>query len=101
MTGEMEDIEEIITEVTERAQAYLDSRGDETSSIATSDSVRRNINNLSQKTAVEDLQSARYQGDLDSVMDRFDWLKVTEEGEKIVNQKQQWEDRLKNEGSKC
>ena len=84
----MEDIEEIITEVTERAQAYLDSRGDETSSIATSDSVR-NINNLSQKTAVEDLQSARYQGDLDSVMDRFDRLKVTEEGEKIVNQKQQ------------
>ena len=85
----MEDIEEIITEVTERAQAYLDSRGDETSSTATSDSVRRNINNLSQKTAVEDLQSARYQGDLDSVMDRFDRLKVTEEGEKIVNQKQQ------------
>ena len=85
----MEDIEEIITEVTERAQAYLDSRGDETSSIATSDSVRRNINNLSQKTAVEDLQSARYQGDRDSVMDRFDRLKVTEEGEKIVNQKQQ------------
>ena len=47
------------------------------------------MNNLSQKTAVEDLQSARCQGDLDSVMDRFARLKVTEEGEKIVNQKQQ------------
>ena len=62
VTGEMEDIEEITTEVTERAQAYLDSRRDEASSIATTDSFRRNINNnWGQKTEVEDLQSARYQ----------------------------------------
>ena len=45
VTGEMEDIEEITTEVTEMAQTYLDSRKDEASSIATSDSFRRNINN--------------------------------------------------------
>ena len=32
---EMEDIEEITTEVTERAQAYLDSRRDEASSTET------------------------------------------------------------------
>ena len=41
----MEDIEEITTEVSEKAQTYLDSRRDEASSIATSDSFRRNINN--------------------------------------------------------
>ena len=52
----MEDIEEIATEATERAQKYLDSRRDEASSIATSDSFRRNINNKwDQKTEVEDL----------------------------------------------
>ena len=34
----MEDIEKITTEVTETAQAYLDSRKDETSSIAIRDS---------------------------------------------------------------
>ena len=57
----MEDIEEITIEVTERAQAYLDSRRDEASSIATTDSFKRNINNnWGQKTEVEDLQSARY-----------------------------------------
>ena len=44
VTGEMEDIEEITTEVTERDQAYLDSGRDEASSIAT-DSFKRNINN--------------------------------------------------------
>ena len=38
MTVEMEDVEKITTEVTERAQAYLDSRRDEASSIATIDS---------------------------------------------------------------
>ena len=43
--GEMDVIEEITTEVTERAQAYLDSRRDEASSITTTDSFRRNINN--------------------------------------------------------
>ena len=42
---EMEDIEKITTEVTERAQAYLDSRRDEASSTETSDSFRININN--------------------------------------------------------
>ena len=84
----MEDIEEITTEVTERAQAYLDSRRDETSSIATTDSLRRNINkNWGQKTEVEDLQSARYQGDLETVMDRFDQLKVTEKGKKKLSTK--------------
>ena len=56
VTGKMEDIEEIATEATERAQKYLDSRRDEASSIATSDSFRRNINNKwDQKTEVEDL----------------------------------------------
>ena len=56
MISEMEDIEEITTEVTEPAQAYLDSRRDEASSIATIDSFRRNINNnWGQKTEVEDL----------------------------------------------
>ena len=45
VTGKMEDIEEIATEATERAQKYLDSGRDEASSIATSDSFRRNINN--------------------------------------------------------
>ena len=88
VTGEMEDIEEITTEVTERAQTYLDSRRDEASSIATSDSFRRNINNSwGQKTEVEDLQSARYPGDLEAVMDRFDQLKVTEEGKKKLSNK--------------
>ena len=56
VTGKMEDIEEIATKATERAQKYLDSRRDEASSIATSDSFRRNINNKwDQKTEVEDL----------------------------------------------
>ena len=88
VTGEMEDIEEITTEVTERIQAYLYSRRDEASSIATSDSFRRNINNSwGQKTEVEDLHSARYQGDLEAVMDRFDQLKVTEEGKKKLSSK--------------
>ena len=35
MTVEMEDVEKITTEVTERAQAYLDSRRDEASSTET------------------------------------------------------------------
>ena len=84
----MEDIEEITTEVTERAQVYLDSRRDQASSIATTDSFRRNINNnWGQTTEVEDLQSARYQGDLKAVTDRFDQLKVTEEGKKKLSAK--------------
>ena len=79
----MEDIEEITTEVTESSQAYLDSRRDEASIIATTNSFRRNINdNWSQKTEVDDLQSDRYQGDLETVTDRFDLLKVTEERKK-------------------
>ena len=41
----MEDIEEITIEVTEMAQAYLDPRRDEPSSIATSDLFRRNMDN--------------------------------------------------------
>ena len=45
LTGKIEHIEEITTEFTERAEAYLDSRKDEASSIATADSTRRNINN--------------------------------------------------------
>ena len=52
----MEDTEEVIAEVTERAQAYLDSRRDEASSIVTIDLFRRNINNnRGQKTKVEDI----------------------------------------------
>ena len=52
----MEDTEEAIAEVTERAQAYLDSRRDEASSIVTIDLFRRNINNnRGQKTKVEDI----------------------------------------------
>ena len=83
----MEDIEEITTEVTERTQTYLDSRRDEASSIVT-DSFRRNTNNnWGQKTKVEDLQSARYQGDLEAVMDRLDQLKVSEEGKKKLSTK--------------
>ena len=59
----------------------MDSRRDVASSIATSDSFRRNINNnWGQKAEVEDLQSARYQGELETDMDRFHQLKVTEEG---------------------
>ena len=86
VTGEMEDIEEITTEVTERAQAYLD-WGD-ASSIATATSFRRNINNnWGQKTEVKDLQSARYQSDLEAVTDRFDQLKVSEEGKKKLSTK--------------
>ena len=86
VTSEMEDIEEITTEVTERAQIYLDSRRDEASSIATSDSFRRNINNnWGQKTEVKDLQSARYQGNLEAVMDRFDQLKAIEEAKKRLS----------------
>ena len=54
VTGEMEDIEEIITEVTERAQAYLDSRRNKASSIVTTNSFRGNINNnWGQKTEVD------------------------------------------------
>ena len=88
VTGEMEDIEEITTEVTEKVQAYLYSRRDDASSVARSDSFRRNINNnCGQKTEVEDLHSARYQGDLEAVMDRFDQLKVTEEGKKKLSSK--------------
>ena len=61
----------------------MDSRRVEALSIATRNSFRRNINNnWGQKTEVEDLQSARYQGDLEVVTDRFDQLKVTEEGKK-------------------
>ena len=86
--GEMEDIEEIITEVTERAQAYLYSRRDGASSIATTNSFGRNINNnWGQKTEVDNLQSARYQGDLEAVTDKFDKLKVTEEGKKKLSTK--------------
>ena len=52
----MEDTEEVIAEVTERAQAYLNSRRDEASSIVTIDLFRRNINNnRGQKTKVEDI----------------------------------------------
>ena len=52
----MEDTEEVIAEVTERAQAYLDSRRDEASIIVTIDLFRRNINNnRGQKTKVEDI----------------------------------------------
>ena len=59
-----------------------------TSSIATSDSFRRNINNnWGQKTEVEDLQSARYQDELEADMDRFHQLKVTEEGNIKVSTK--------------
>ena len=84
----MEDIEEITMEVTERARTQLDLRRDEASNIPTSDSFRRNINsNWGQKTEVEDLQSARYQGGLEPVMDRFDNLKVTEEGNKKLSTK--------------
>ena len=73
VTGEMENIEEITTEVTERAQAYLDSRRDDAS--------------RGQKTEVGDLQSARYQGDLEAVTNRFDQLKLTEEGKKKLSSK--------------
>ena len=45
LTGKTEHIEEITTEFTDRAEAYLDSRKDEASSIATANSTRRNINN--------------------------------------------------------
>ena len=45
VAGKMEDIEEITIEVTEMAQAYLDPRRDEPSSIATSDLFRRNMDN--------------------------------------------------------
>ena len=66
----------------------MDLRRDEASNIPTSDSFRRNINNnWGQKTEVEDLQSARYQGGLEPVMDRFDNLKVTEEGNKKLSTK--------------
>ena len=86
--GEMENIEEIITEVTERAQAYLHSRRDGASSITTTNSFGRNINNnWGQKTEVDNLQSARYQGDLEAVTDKFDKLKVTEEGKKKLSTK--------------
>ena len=51
----MEDIEEITTEVTERAQGY-NSKRDEASSIGTTHSFRRNINNSwGQETKVEEL----------------------------------------------
>ena len=83
VTGGMEDIKEITTGVKERAQTYLDSRRDEVSSTATSVLFRRNISNdWGQKTKIGGLQSARYQGDLEAVIDRFDQLKVTEEGKK-------------------
>ena len=66
----------------------MDSRRDEASSIATSDSFRRNINNnWGQNTEREDLQSARYQGNLEAVMGRFDQLNVTEEGKKKLSTK--------------
>ena len=88
MTGEIEDIEEITTEVTERAQAYLDSRRYEASSTVKENSFRGNINNnWGQKTEVEDLQSGRYQGDLEAFTDRFYQLKVTEEGKKKLSTK--------------
>ena len=68
----------------------MDLRKYEASSTGTIDSFIRNIrNNWDQKTEVEGLQSARYQGDLEAVTDRIDQLKMTEEGKKIVNQKQQ------------
>ena len=63
----------------------MDSRRDEASSIATTDSFRSNIDNWGQKTEVEDLQSARYQGNLKAVTDRFDQVKVTEEGKKKLS----------------
>ena len=64
----------------------MDSRRDEASSIATSDSFRRNINNnWGQKTQREDLQSVRYQGNLEAVIGRFDQLKVTEEGKRKLS----------------
>ena len=66
----------------------MDSRRDEASSIATSDSFRRNINNnWGQKTQRENLQSARYQGNLEAVIGRFDQLKVTEEGKRKLSTK--------------
>ena len=66
----------------------MDSRRDEASSVATMDSFWRNINNnWGQKTEVEDLQSARYQGDLEVVTDRFNQLKVIEEGKKKLSTK--------------
>ena len=62
----MEDVEKITTEVTERAQAYLNSRRNEARKNI---SVRISIsNNWVQKPSVEDLQSARYQGDRGSYM---------------------------------
>ena len=65
VTGEIEDIQRITTEVTERPQAYLDSGRGNVSSIITTDSFKRNINNnWGQKNEVEDLQSARYHGNL-------------------------------------
>ena len=68
----------------------MDLRKYEASSTETIDSFIRNIrNNWDQKPEVEGLQSARYQGDLEVVTDRIDQLKMTEEGKKIVNQKQQ------------
>ena len=66
----------------------MDSKRDEGSSIATADLFRRNINNnWGQKNEVEDLQSARYQGGLETVMNRFDQLQLNEEGKKKLSTK--------------
>ena len=45
---------------------------------------------LGQKTEIQNLKSARYQGIPEAVMDRFDQPKVTEEGKKNCLPKQQW-----------
>ena len=65
----------------------MDSKRDEGSSIATADLFRRNNNNWGQKNEVEDLQSARYQGGLETVMNRFDQLQLNEEGKKKLSTK--------------
>ena len=65
----------------------MDSKRDEGSSIATADLFRRNNNNWGQKNGVEDLQSARYQGGLETVMNRFDQLQLNEEGKKKLSTK--------------
>ena len=79
VTDEMQDNEEITTEVKERAQAYLDPRRDKASSIATVKSFRGNINNnWGPKTEAEYLRSARYQRGLVAVMTRFFQLQVNE-----------------------
>ena len=99
VTGEMEDIEKIKTSH-KKSSNILEFKKRWSIKYCNNRLIQKKYQK--KKNKVEDLQSARYQGDLEAIMDRFNKQKVTEEGKKKLSTNNSSENiKKKNEGSSC